>query len=338
MKFHFDTEKCEDIQLCFDREGDLEENILDFSFGITALYTDFCMQLGLDAEDATSLLKVCQSCMTRNLEEFISNGMLDPDDEDDEVVSVSDEEIDELEQGMRAAGFSDEEISNIVDLVQDAGSMEAALNILKGIGEDAGVDWSEFENTQLPEDEEEESSSYEEFINGINLEDFLCDTPNLDAIKKGVEFERHYICSQEKMKKEATSRLAQLVNNIGLNPNVTKYWEEDGQLYYSYLSGGGFVGSIDKIDYDPKNVAIVKQFEAEYGSMVYHAIENKGTLILLSVSNDPDEWKYERLEKNVIMAYVHNFEHPDQSEFGDVALNAWQGALVRTRWCISYED
>ena len=303
MKFHFDTEKSEDIQLHFDREADLEENILDFCFGITALYTGFCMQLGLDADDATSLLKVCQSCMGKNLEEFISNGMLDPDDEDDEAECVSDEEIDELTQGMRAAGFSDEEISNIVDLVQDAGSMEAALNVLKGIAEDAGIYLPDFEDMQTL---------------GVEGGD-----PR---------------CSKEQMKKEATSRLEQLVNNIGLNPNVAKYWEDDGQLYYSYLTGGGFVGSVDKIDYDPKNIAVVKQFEAEYGSMVYHAIENKGTLILLSVSNDLDEWEYERLEDNVIMAYVHNFEYPDQSEFGDVALNAWQGALVRTRWRISYED
>lgn len=143
MKFHFDTEKCEDIQLRFDGEADLEDNILDFCFGITALYTDFCMQLGLDAEDATSLLQVCQSCMTRDLEDFISKGMLDPDDEDDEAESVSDEEIDELMQSMRAAGFSEDEISNIVDLVRDAGSMEAALGILKGIGEDTGIDFSE---------------------------------------------------------------------------------------------------------------------------------------------------------------------------------------------------
>ena len=148
MKFHFDTEKCEDILLHFDREVDLEENILDFCFGITAIYTDFCMQLGLDADDATSLLKVCQSCMGKNLEEFISNGILDPDDEDDEAECVSDEEIDELTQGMRAAGFSDEEISSIVGLVQDAGSMETALGILKGIGEDAGIDWSESEDTE----------------------------------------------------------------------------------------------------------------------------------------------------------------------------------------------
>lgn len=304
MKFHFDTEKCEDIQLHFDREADLEENILDFCFGITALYTDFCIQLGLDEEDATSLLKVCHSCMTRNLEEFISNGMLDSDDdEDDESDGVSDEEIDDLKSGMAAAGFSEEEISNIVDLVQDAGSMEGALNILKGIAKDAGIDLPDSDDVHILEDEEDDN-----------------------------------LCSKEQMKKEATSRLEQLANKFSLNPNVAKYWAEDGQLYYSYLTGGGFVGSVDKIDYDPKNVAVVKQFEAEYGSMVYHAIEDKGTLILLSVSNDPDDWKYERLEDNVIVAYVHNFEHPDQSEFGDVALNAWQGALVRTRWRISYED
>lgn len=330
MKFHFDTEKCEDIQLHFDREADLEENILDFSFGIAALYTDFCIQLGLDAEDATSLLKVCKSCMTRNLEEFISNGMLDPDDEDDEVESVSDEEIDELERGMRAAGFSDEEIRNIVDLVQDAGSMEAALKILKGIAEDAGIDLSDFEKTQLPEDEEEELSSYEDFINGINLEDLLCATPNPDAIKKGIELERQSLYFfEEKKKEEASFRLKQLVDNIGLNPNVAKYWEDDGQLYYSYLTGGGFVGSVDKIDYDPKNVAVVKQFEAEYGSMVYHAIEGNGTLVLLSVSNDSDEWDYERPKGSRVPAYVHCFDAPDQSEFGDVMLSSLHGALVR---------
>lgn len=326
MKFHFDTEKCEDIQLRFDEGADIEEIILDFSFGITALYTDFCMQLGLDAEDATSLFKVCQSCMTRNLEEFISKGMLDPDDDD--AKSVSDEEIDELEQGMRAAGFSDEEISSIVGLVRDAGSMEAALDILKGIGEKFGVDLSESEDTQLLEDEEEESSSYEEFVNGINLEDFLCDTPNPDAIKKGVEIERYCTCSKEKMKEEASLRLEQLISHLGLNPKVATYWNE-GRLYYSYLTAGGFMGSIDEIEYDPQNVAAVKQFEEEYGSMVYHVIESNSTLIFLSVSNDPDEWQFERLESNRIMAYVYRTDDPDQSEFGDIILSALHGALVR---------
>lgn len=69
MKFNLNTDKCEDIKLSFDRDANLEEIILDFCFGISALYTDFCMQLGLDQDQARSLLEVCQSCMTRNVEE-----------------------------------------------------------------------------------------------------------------------------------------------------------------------------------------------------------------------------------------------------------------------------
>ena len=142
MKFYFDTEKSEVIQLHFDKEAGLEENYMDFCFGITAFFTDFCMQLGLDAKDATSLLGVCQSRMTQFLEDFISEGMLDQDVEEEKAEGVSADELDELEQDMRDAGFSDEEISNIIAFVQDAGSMDAALEALRGIGEEAGIDWT----------------------------------------------------------------------------------------------------------------------------------------------------------------------------------------------------
>lgn len=140
MKFNLDTDKCEDIKLSFDQYADFEENIMDFCFGISALYTDFCMQLGLDQDQARSLLEVCQSCMTRNVEELLAKGLLDDEDDDD---GVSEEELDELEHAMRAAGFSTEETSNIVALFKDVGSIDAALGVLKGIGEDAGVDWAE---------------------------------------------------------------------------------------------------------------------------------------------------------------------------------------------------
>lgn len=139
MVFNLDTEKCEDIKLHFDHNSNLEDTISEFCFGISAFYMDFCMRLGLDQEQARGLLEVCQSCMTRDVEDMLSRGLLDGEDEDD-TVGVSDEELDELEQAMSAAGFSEEEIDSIVALVQDAGSMEAALGILKGIGEEAGVD------------------------------------------------------------------------------------------------------------------------------------------------------------------------------------------------------
>lgn len=147
MLFHLDTENCENIRLRFNPNGNLEENILEFCFGMSALYTDFCMQIGLDQDQSRSLLDVVQSCMTRDVEEILSHGLLDSDDdEDDGTDGVSDDEIDELGQAMTDAGFSNEEIQNVINLVKDAGSMDAALKILKGIGENAGIDWSDFED------------------------------------------------------------------------------------------------------------------------------------------------------------------------------------------------
>lgn len=147
MLFHLDTENCENIRLRFNPNGNLEENILEFCFGMSALYTDFCMQIGLDQDQSRSLLDVVQSCMTRDVEEILSHGLLDSDDdEDDGTDGVSDDEIDELGQAMTDAGFSNEEIQNIINLVKNAGSMDAALKILKGIGENAGIDWSDFED------------------------------------------------------------------------------------------------------------------------------------------------------------------------------------------------
>ena len=139
MMFHVDTKNCENIKLCFNPDGELEENILEFCFGMSALYTDFCMQLGLDQDQSRSLLDVVQSCMTRDVEEILSQGLLDSDDEEDETNDVSDDELDELEQAMTAAGFSVQEIQNIITLVKDAGSMDAALDIIKAIGDNAGI-------------------------------------------------------------------------------------------------------------------------------------------------------------------------------------------------------
>lgn len=142
------------------------------------------------------------------------------------------------------------------------------------------------------------------------------------------ELEDDALCTEDEMKQEASFRLEYMVGKLGLNPNVVNYWD-NGRLYYSYLTAGGFMGSVDKIEYDSKNVKVVKAFEEEYGGMVYHAIEGNGTLVLLSVSNDSNEWDYERPKGDRIPAYVHCFDAPDQSEFGDVIMSSLHGALVR---------
>lgn len=127
---------------------------------------------------------------------------------------------------------------------------------------------------------------------------------------------------------EALSRLGTLVSSLGMNPQIIKYWNQR-QLCYSYLTAGGVIGSFDKIEHDPRYPEVVERFESAYGHRVYHAIECGSALVLLSVSANHTEWPQERLDGNRIMAYVYNFDDPDQSEFGDVVLSSLHGALVR---------
>lgn len=108
--------------------------------------------------------------------------------------------------------------------------------------------------------------------------------------------------SREKIMNEARKRIIELHEKFGLNPNVLKYFNE-GNVYYSYLTGGGFIGSIDDITYDERYEKAVKEFEKEYGGyVVYHAIETKtafGDMVsLLYVSPCEDEWKYDRVNKD----------------------------------------
>ena len=134
---------------------------------------------------------------------------------------------------------------------------------------------------------------------------------------------------------EAKKRILELTEKMGLNPNVLKYFEE-GKVYYSYLTAGGFIGSIDTIAHDSRYEEAVKNFEREYeGNIVFHAIETitewGEMLSLLYVGNNPDEWEVERLYQNYIAAYTVNFSRPDDSEFGDIIIQGFgkSGALVR---------
>ena len=78
---------------------------------------------------------------------------------------------------------------------------------------------------------------------------------------------------REKMKEEAVDRLKNLTSSLDLNPNLVKYFKQ-GKVYYSYLTAGGMVGSIDTIDYIPKYAEIIKKFEKTYEGIVYHAVED----------------------------------------------------------------
>ncbi len=133
---------------------------------------------------------------------------------------------------------------------------------------------------------------------------------------------------------EAYSRLSLLTEKYDLNPNILKYFKE-GKLYYSYLTAGGFMSSIDTIDYDPSYTEAVRSFEKHYGYLVYHAIEWETpmgkSLSLLYVGNNEDDWAVERLDEDydMIFAYVVNLDMPDFSEFGSIKVTGIGNCLIR---------
>ena len=145
------------------------------------------------------------------------------------------------------------------------------------------------------------------------------------------------VATKMEIKEEAINRINTLIEKYKLNPNVLKYFKED-KVYYSYLTAGGFMGSIDTISYDKDYEKAVKDFEAKHSDcIVYHAIESitaHGKLLsLLYVSGNKEDWESERLESdNNIMSYVFNLDNPDLSEFGYIAIDGFMksGALVRT--------
>lgn len=136
----------------------------------------------------------------------------------------------------------------------------------------------------------------------------------------------------EKMKAEALTRLEELCDEMGLNPKVYDYFNE-GKLYYSYLTAGGYMGSIDTINYDKRYADAVKAIEEETGALVYHVIEtqakNAVLLALLYVSKYTEDWMTEHLENNLIYAYVCCPDSPLDYEVGSIALSSKQGALIR---------
>lgn len=133
----------------------------------------------------------------------------------------------------------------------------------------------------------------------------------------------------KKQKEEAIGRIEVLTKKYNLNPNIKKYFEE-GKVYYSYLTAGGMMGSIDTINYDNRYATFVKEFEKN-GSLVYHCIEYGDSLALLYVGIDTEDWPNQRLYKDYIPAYAHNFATPELSEIGDVIVSSFgeSGALIR---------
>ena len=137
---------------------------------------------------------------------------------------------------------------------------------------------------------------------------------------------------KEKQKTEGTYRMKQICKKFCLNPNLIKYLEQ-GKIYYSYITGGGMIGSIDSIEYDSNYVELIKKFETERKAYVYHLIESNMLfnnlpykfLSLLYVSKNEENWDFERLSENYISSFVINIENRYLSEIGDIFLDGYKG-------------
>lgn len=133
--------------------------------------------------------------------------------------------------------------------------------------------------------------------------------------------------NRRKMISEAHNRIQMLEELFDLNPKVGKYFQ-GGRLYYSYLTCGGIIGSIDSIDYDKRYADAVKMFENQTNALVYHAIEYKNTLSLLYVSNDYDEWESERPTSAGIKSCIIDIETM-KGKYGYIKIDINNGALYR---------
>ncbi len=84
-----------------------------------------------------------------------------------------------------------------------------------------------------------------------------------------------------------------------------------------------------------KEKQTVKEFEDEFGGIVYHVIRNNtefGELYsLLYVSQDDEEWEDDRndLKNNCTLVYVKNMDDDFSSEFGSIGIRPRFGGVIR---------
>lgn len=129
----------------------------------------------------------------------------------------------------------------------------------------------------------------------------------------------------EKKKQEAIERM----KTLNLYPNIIKEFEKENIVNMS--ENGGFLYWLTD-----EQKEIVSDFEAEYDALVYHVIHNftelGEMLTIFYVSDDEEEWEYDRadLKDGYACAYVKNLSDDMCSEFGSVCFRQQYGGLVRT--------
>ena len=132
--------------------------------------------------------------------------------------------------------------------------------------------------------------------------------------------------TQADMHAEATQRLELLVDRFTLNPQILRHWE-GGCLSCSLEDG-----SLLQVKSVPLYSKLIKEFEQQYGCLVYHAVVTSPFLTLLFVRQYGEDWHFfysDEIFNGWILAYVYNLQHRNLSEMGEVQLSSDAGSLIR---------
>lgn len=133
--------------------------------------------------------------------------------------------------------------------------------------------------------------------------------------------------SNKKIREEAISRIKELEKEFDLKSDISERFK-NGEVLYSSITPKREKGKIQVLSTKREYAKIVEEFENGHKDyLVYHVIETKGAdnhviLALLYVSNEEEDWEYERLEGDYIAAYCVNMENPELSEYGDIIIDA----------------
>ena len=143
--------------------------------------------------------------------------------------------------------------------------------------------------------------------------------------------------TKEQQRQEAIERL-RILESKGLMPEVRRDFEK-GRVMWServVIPGLGANGILYHLDENPEFEKIIRDFEAETDSLVYHAthetFEFGRVLDLYHIGKHADEWKMDRddLEDGYCLAYAANLDVDWCSEFGTVGIAVSpSGGLVR---------
>lgn len=137
---------------------------------------------------------------------------------------------------------------------------------------------------------------------------------------------------KQQQKTEALARMKMLK----IMGNVCNEFRQSDIVNYSERQNKFFDGILYWVDNNEEYVKLIKEFEKEYGGLVYHAqlshTEFGDLLSLLYVSKRPSEWKEDKelLARGDTYAYVCNLTDPNLSELGMIGVAPRNGGITRT--------